>query len=338
VVGTFTITSFEAAAAMAVTAGTFSDIGPDIKAHDWFWDATGSSTPPVLRGDPTPGTVLAWTGHVTFEPPTIASGGPLHGWFGTWLGTETSFDDVSRTLVKAWVPMYSTVDLSAPENVIACCMTSPTSFAEGFSFGAPTGSALEYGDSTIRTNDFLPLPTVPMIGPMTVHVSFVGYRNRAVDLPPATLQMRHDFDFHHNKPGIIDWQKLDTFDGDQGPETLTIDPAVLGPGAHKVGFIRTQSNPDGTETASTLMVFDVLVDSSVPPPTCQDPTAINIGGPLPCVFPPPQPPTTTLTCAGQIIATSTDGGASFTVPSGSLSCGAGGTFKVTGGTVTGSKQ
>ena len=74
--------------------------------------------------------------------------------------------------------------------------------------------------------------------------------------------------------------------------TLTY-PAVMLADRNKMGIFRSQQSVDGTEEVTTLMVITVTNGGAggSPPTTCTDPTATNVGGPLPCVFPatPPLP-------------------------------------------------
>jgi hypothetical protein len=65
-----------------------------------------------------------------------------------------------------------------------------------------------------------------------------------------------------------------------------LDPATMTKGPHKDGVF--WKSTFGSQTISALLAFSYVVGDSVPPQLelCSDPTATNIGQPLPCAFGP----------------------------------------------------
>ncbi len=129
-----------------------------------------------------------------------------------------------------------------------------------------------------------PLPILPLAQPWPV--AFTSYDYGLADTTRvAESQYRTDFDFHAGVQGTVRWTVTSDLNPSPVRETI-LDPAVLGSGPHKVGFIRNLQNVD--EQVVTLLVTTIGVGISVPPPTtCTDPGATNNGGPLPCTYPPP---------------------------------------------------
>jgi hypothetical protein len=84
--------------------------------------------------------------------------------------------------------------------------------------------------------------------------------------------------------------------------TLMLDPSTMTKGPHKDGVF--WKSTFGNQTIGTLLAFSYVVGDSVTPVSpvppaspgpqlCADPTATNIGQPLPCTFAPlplPLPP------------------------------------------------
>jgi len=257
--------------------------------RDIVWDETGTSTPPDLHGNPTGLTMHGF--HITMDP-TLPIGGhaaPAHGWFVAELQAMSFFDNGDSVITGNMPPFYSMLDPNADERssypLVDCRSYAASSRRPDHAWGI----------TFTETGQYLPL--APISVPWTNIWSSAGYGGSNPEA--ASLDQRADLDLHSGNSGrvIYHLQRAgDIF------EAVTIDPAVLGNGPHKVATIRTQ--PDGPEMVATLAVITITVDPNAPPveccavappppvvtSTCQDPGATNIGGPLPCVFTPPPPP------------------------------------------------
>jgi hypothetical protein len=172
-------------------------------------------------------------------------------------------------------------------------------------------------------------PLDPIASTWTTVINAYNYTaNPAFPLPNEQFELRLDPNLHHGVEGTT--LRLD----DIGPSfnknlvgPLVLDPAVMGPGDHTAMAIWTQplgTLVPGIQSLASVVVFPVTVGDAVPPPTtCQDPTATNIGGPLPCVFPPPTPIPLTISCTGigsGFLQIKADGTFSLTNTSGATSC------------------
>jgi hypothetical protein len=267
-------------------------------ARDVVWDATGSSVSPPLIGDPM-GIVL-FTGHLTLDPTLSSPWTTAHGWYGTEFQVETYFAGGDTMVNELIAPFYSVVDPTQPETPVT--PLSHEYMAACIPIDA-THPDIIWGVNFVQTPDYLPV--APITAPMTLWMDTAGYG--AQGLPPATFQQRLDLNLHAGIPGTILKQVVQ--EGDI-QTSITIDPAVLGAGTHKIAIFRNQQSTDGLAEVNTLFVMPITVGDSVPPPTtCTDPTALNNGGPLPCVYPTvPPPPIWTV---GTVFSTPTPTGLHF---------------------------
>jgi len=251
-------------------------VNPDYfyQYRDMVWDATGSTTPPLMVGDP--GGLKVYTGHVTMDPAMPTPSPVLHGWFVPHIFVSTFLDNGDSLQTRALLGFYSMRDPSAPE-VSSYPLVSCRS--EAHSSRRPEKA---WGTTFAETGQFLPI--VPISAPWDNVVSTARYGG--INPEAATLDLRADLDLHMGVPGRVLFTT--SHPGDLN-EHITLEPAVLGPGTHKVAYVRTQ--PDAAEMVASLLVIDVTVGDAPPPvSTCTDPQALNVGGSLPCTFPPPPPP------------------------------------------------
>lgn len=245
-----------------------------------------------IEGDPL-GIVGPITGQVTFDPSFVQQV-PAHGWFGITLSSRTGYDIGKVVDNHLIVSVYSMLDPTAPEAPIGDGIGQPTQASKCELAGGPFGSnAME-----VRQR-------LPILGPITPGLDWLinpltyGY-GQAQGLPPGTFRMWLDPDLHHGITGLL----LHSVDGIQNTNTIEAFPGTIPAGPHKVMFQWEQTSDVGTLTSN--MVFNVLVGPGgvaqpaddvpgavpiiTPPALCADPAAVNIGQPLPCVFPPPLPP------------------------------------------------
>lgn len=244
-------------------------------ARDVVWDDTGSATLPNLTCDQM--SLCMWNGHFTVDPDP----GVPHGWSMIVASTFTVLENGDSQRVTNRVAVWSMIDPTAPITGEGF----PYTLAHSIPF-SPRRPDVLFGTNQIDVQGLLPIAPIATLWTFPLNVQRYGVQSH---LPPPTFQVVADLDLHHGIQGRI-LQQIDDAP-DTVPIIVTLDPAVLGPGTHKIALRFIQ--PDGgTEQASTLETFDVVVDPNAPPPipTCQDPLASNFGGPLPCVYPPPPPP------------------------------------------------
>lgn len=272
------------------TPGVIGMVFP-LLGRDLVWDETGSSTLPVFVGDPH-GDVVK-TGHFTIDPvtpimgadgaPDLLRSAPPRGWYAVGLVVRVYFDSGDKLEAALYSSLYSLKDPTAPERGARAGGRILNVQCAPFSarLDDPRGSA--FGTAVAEYQDFVP------IAPIQTAWTIPGFLyNYAADLalPIGVFEQRVDADFHHGVPGTT--VRSEPLDGNHSFATIpiTFDPAAMGSGAHKVALGWTQ--PRGIEQLTALLVVPVTVGPGVPPPTlCTDPAASNIGGPLPCVFPPP---------------------------------------------------
>jgi hypothetical protein len=260
------------------------------------WDATGTSEVPVMRGDPNG--LLQWTGVATVDL-TLGDDGflhifkfPLHGWAEVRFFTRTVLDNGRIMDVSTVVPVYSMIDPTAPE-------------APGAAQGNPgvhirtsyvvwQDNAALAGELVTEISDYIPL--APISAPWPTIANVYNYTAPAgVPFEDERFELRLDADLHHGVRGSL--QQFEDAGLSQNKQFLgpiILNPAAMGAGPHKELAVWTQ--PLGAEAASSAIVFPVTVVDGVPvPTTCTDPTALNVGGLLPCRFPTPTPAPTLCT-------------------------------------------
>jgi len=255
------------------------------------WDATGTEELPVMRGNPDG--LVEWTGVATVDL-TLGDDGPgglhifltpLHGWLEVRIFTRTVLDDGSQLDASAVFPLYSAIDLSAPEKPAAEQGNPGVHHRAACVFSDPSGTAIA-GEVITEIDNYLPLVPITVLYPTIANV--YNYTAPAgVALTSELFEQRLDPDLHHGVMGSLIRQ--DVIPPELNKQLVTpivLDPAVMGTGAHKAMVVWTQPFP--TQAVSAVIVFPVTVGTGVPvPTTCTDPTATNVGGLLPCIFPPP---------------------------------------------------
>lgn len=296
-------------------SGTIGQVGGE-HVRSIKWDATGTTQMPVMKGDPHG--LVEWTGVATIDhtipPPEVDFLQiflmPKHGWLEDKLIAYTGLDDGRRVDTGTQWPVYSALDLSAPEKKSAE-QGNPGVHIRTSCVMWSGNQAETAGEVITEISDYIPL--APIAAKWVFPVFAYNYTAPAgIAFPAEVFEQRKDPDLHHGVAGVLQRSEISPAGGGksfQGP--VTIDPAALGPGAHKQMFVWTQPLPNGT-ALSAVMVIPVGVSDGVPLPTlctdpmasnvgqplpcvfpvptvCKDPKATNVGGPLPCVFPPPAP-------------------------------------------------
>lgn len=270
-------------------------------------DQVGGAPPIPVEGDPTGLRIVQL--RVTFTP-TLAPGLdgnpethalqsgmldiPLHGFWHGQLSASTTFDDGAQgntTLVAPWWSVADTshvVDWWNEEFVIG-------STGELNGPGVPTNA---FGKSiSYYTNAYLPI-LAPLTGPVFIPLSGSAY-GVSPDLPEGHLEGFLNPNLHHGDPGQL---LLSVSGRGFAGGTVFIDPAsMLNDGENRLSMTWRQPTTgavpgtgftEGLEFTTLFVVPLIKGEGTAPPPpptTCQDPTATNFGGPLPCTFPPPPP-------------------------------------------------
>ena len=281
---------------------------------DWFWDATQSSTAPLMRGDPNAAMgVQTFTGHFTFHP--------RHDWHGfdAWdTAGQAQFDNGDQMTVHSIVSYWNNVDPNAPITLGTQGAASEPFMGTDCDPIAANAPGDVFGANEMFVNNYLPTSAVngkwtlppnsdeaSATDPATVSptnpngskfaagpVNFTNSYGQTIPSTGGSCQTRRDLNFHMGIPGVtvseIDAQGLISCQ-------TSIDNTGLPVGNHTWGFIRFQpENTKRTNEVASLLVINVPNDSTVgtPPPVCTAPD-ILVGGQ--CITPAPPPPV--LACA-----------------------------------------
>lgn len=240
------------------------------------WDM-GASLP--LKGDPN--AVLTFTGKIHFDPKTLGRWHHQHGWMAMRLATTVTFDTGDSGQNNLHVPYFSVADPTAPEDppfgghgpVISVRNTT-----------APL-SQTNFGDMVMQIDDYLPL--LPITGPWAFLIEAYNY-TAVVPCCQGLFEQRRDLDLHAGNQGTLILSQAADIAG--VTRTILLDPTGLSKGPHKDALF--WKSTFGPETTTALLSIGWTVGDGVPsgPVLCADPKATNVGGPLPCVFPPPVDP------------------------------------------------
>ncbi len=236
------------------------------------WDTPDGSQPPMV-GDPHG--VKTFTGHVMVNLSKADGSGnvgfdiPKHGWFSVGFSTRTIFTNGYRTDTQSMLAFYSMIDPTAPETQLQgqhlseigsfCKATSP--------FDTPPDAIGQWQAALYQAY-------VPILSPLTRAVTqpvaqLYGYGTAA--LPNGIGETRFDMDLHHGNGGTpIAMASGPSLQGVFLPSPF--DPAILGPGVHKVAAGWEQNTGAGVpgvavanEEAVAWLVVTVNVGGVVPP-------------------------------------------------------------------------
>lgn len=256
------------------------------------WDSTGTSQMPVMKGDPNG--LVEWSGVATMShtipDPVVDFLGifqfPVHGWAEDKIIAYTGLDDGRRVDTGTQWPVYSAIDLTAPEKK-AAEQGNPGVHIRTSCVMWSGNQAETAGEVITELSDYIPL--APIFKLWSIPGFFYNYTAPAgINFPAEVFQQRKDPDLHHGVTGVLQRTEVSPAGGGKSFQgNIVIDPASLGTGAHKEMFVWTQPLLNGT-ALSAVMVIPVGVGDGIPVPTlCTDPTALNVGQPLPCTFPVP---------------------------------------------------
>lgn len=269
--------------------------------------------PLPLVGDPNG--LVSVDGHLTFDPAVGFAKGAVvpHGWFNIRIFTRTGYSNGDTMDTEFIVPFFSVLDPSVPEPHYAegvqnfsARAVATTPFNTVF-FGT---QLTEFRGSDRPHGAYLPI-LAPFNTPKVVFPLTYNYANLFTLFP--SYELRLDPNFHMGIAGqLIASTATNRAGGISNVDTL--DPVVIAastppmgatPGKHRLFFLWNQDTGAGSpgyapnERLTTIVGVEVAIGENPvpadppPAPTCQDPKATNVGGPLPCVFPvviPPPPP------------------------------------------------
>lgn len=248
------------------------------------WDATASTgglTMPVLQGDPHG--LKEWKGVVTIDPRKGRYAHP-HGWTLVPFNARLTFTNGDGMDVAGFASFFSVIDRSAPE------VPPPGGDGPVLSARVDAGAACRnvtprpanctsFGTMITEIDNWIPI--LPIATPWHTKIAVYNYTSND-PLPNGRFEQRFNIDLHAGVRGVLTDSGTADKQGFSGRDVV-FDPAVMGPGPHNVAFFWTQTV---AETVSALVVINVPVGTSVPPPLlCTDPTAPNVGGPAPCLPP-----------------------------------------------------
>lgn len=268
------------------TAGRLGGLwSPLDNIRNMVWAETGTSTPPVMQGDPN--SVKEWNVKFTFVPTATRNTFPPtppnpHGQANMILTLRTDFTGGDRIDLDTLRSYYSVIDPSVPESKTSDegilngtrCAPNTLKRPELNPFGNQMGvSVSEYVDK-------LPLGPIQAKwetkGRFYTYAALEGIDPAKFQFPDGAFQQRFGLDLHGGIPGIIvDSRKLTSQDN-QVKIPVSFDPAAMGSGTKKVAqFWRL---PDGQgNDVTALYVIDVTVGPGIPDPLPVD-VCPNIAG------------------------------------------------------------
>lgn len=267
--------------------------------RDIVWDATGTSTPPAMVGDPTG--VKKFTGFLTFDRSQHTHGEwfsdppiPPNGWFQHRLLARVQFDSGILLDTELQTSFFSATDPSQPE-------TTQFNIGDGgmTSYCSPwlPHTAPSIGIQVSSVLEKLPI-LAPITAPWTVHSNVYNYQDEP-GLPDATFELHQDPDFHNGNPGTVLHHQTVSQSAPFGLQLFpsdTLDPQHFTAGTHKFAWIWEQPGTDGREAWALLVVNIAMTTAGTPAPVeiCGNGIDDNGNGMIDEGCAPP-PPTETLT-------------------------------------------
>lgn len=217
-----------------------------------IWDATGTSTPPIMKGDPNSMVPKVWTGKVTIDPQK-GRFAHKHGWTITPFFARTSFTNGDIVDVKGFNSFFSIADITQPE------VPPPGGFGPILSARVDVNHKNEqskFGTMICEIDDWVPL--LPINQAWQSIINFYNYTAppESGSMPNGRFEQRTDPDLHNGVRGIL----TDSADCDRNGipnRSIVFDPKIMGVGKHKVAEFWTQQNP--TDHVTSLVVIDVEV-------------------------------------------------------------------------------
>jgi len=245
--------------------------------------------------------VKVFTGKVTYN--LADSGLKVHGWQPIGLRTVTDYTNRDILVQGVDRPVYSVVDLTAPESppgdgtgirTRVSCQITDASDPEDLGHDRWQANRLEF------------LQILPVLGPVTPGTSWtllpLAYNYAATTgLPPGTFEERLDADLHNGIPGTL---LLSSTHGDQVSilDKFSV-PDGVPDGPHTLLIRWNRQNMGGDKELDSLVKFNVTVGPggvAQPPNTAQ---MNGVFGTAPSPPPPTGPVGLTLTVDGASAAT-----------------------------------
>jgi PASTA domain-containing protein len=224
--------------------------------RDIVWDATGTETPPAMVGDPM--ALLQWTGHATVDITGKFSGYayPTHGWGQVVLGVQTTMFNGDNTEATLFEPVYSTMDLTAPEVYGQPMLAAHVNAGSANPAQQPP---TQWGVVFLQFPGMVPIAPISAPWPLLAGMDSYG----GTTLPAALFEQRSDINIHVGIPGALVATATMSQSGGLA-ESVSFDPAQLGQGTHNTAFIFNQ--PDRIQQVTALLVINVVVGAATPPP------------------------------------------------------------------------
>ncbi len=255
------------------------------------WDLTGTSTPPIMRGQAEG--LAEWSGKVTLDftlgqQPWLGDVGmfPLHGWTSSMFTARASFDNGDLLEVQLVASFFSAVDTSLPERipsqqgrpgvVISSRVTvSNQTITDG---SGQTLGGTSFGAMVSEINDWWPLGPIDALWPTILN--FYNYTSNT-PLPDGLFQQILDANLHGTPPNIPPNEGTllqEIHAGVLGVPNmaLMLDPNSMGSGGHRQ-LLRWRQERNG-ESLSSVLALSVTVGPSIPPPPPIDPPPATTTG------------------------------------------------------------
>lgn len=248
------------------------------------WDATGTSAPPPLLGDPNG--LKVYTGHFTLDVRVPSSGiwnFPPKGWGMTRASLITRF--VNGAMVETlWdAPFYSVKD---PNAVAVEDQFVPLLLARCNGFPATEGN-FQFGTHLSAIDRSFPV-FAPMTGPVTLPFSASAYAFGGLTAP-GTFSAVLNPDRHNGIEGTL----LATGQGmGNAGGSYVLDPSILHDGENRLSLEWSQDSPLKKSTLTSILSVPIVKgDGTAPPPPPP---------PSPCVLSPLMP-TVSVTAPGHVV-------------------------------------
>lgn len=298
-----TLRLFQTAGKLTIVLAEFEGVNGPVAMADVVLDQ-----PLPLVGDPHG--LVSLTGHVTFDPATGTDTIPVHGWFNTKLFARTVYDNGDVLDTQFWVPYFSMVNPAVPEPAygeglmeLAAKCTIESKDIENGGMGQ---HLTEVRGTESQARGYLPI-LAPFATPITIFP--LTYNYKALPTTVGLYELRLDANFHMGLPGTLIATTATELPNGGVSNVDVLDPVVIAastaamgttPGKHRLVAMWDQDTGAGSpgfapnERLVSLLGFEVTIGPNPQPPPppllCTDPRATNVGGPLPCVFPPPPLP------------------------------------------------
>lgn len=221
------------------------------------WNDTGTSTPPVMQGDPNSMVPKQWSGVMTIDPQK-GRYAHKHGWTQVQFLSRTAFTNGDEMDVQAFNSFFSIAFPELPEEM------PPGGFGPVLSCRVVARHKDEqssFGEMVTEIDDWIPL--LPIDKAWYSIINFYNYT--APPENPLTLgqfQERLDPDLHNGILGTL----IDSAIADKGGipnRPIVFDPKIIGIGKHKIAEFWTQNLNE--DTVSSLVIFDLEVSAGGQP-------------------------------------------------------------------------